>query len=193
MKPTLSLLAILITFFAFVPYIHSIYRGSVRPHVFSWIIWAITTIIVFFAQWSAKGGVGAWPIGISGCITLGVAILALCKRADIKISRSDTLFFILAITSLPLWFFTADPLWAVVVLTIVDLLGFVPTFSKAFNTPQSESVLFFALFALRNFLVILALEHYSVTTVLFPAAIGSSCVILIAIIVYRRRLLIKDL
>jgi len=48
-------------------------------------------------------------------------------------------------------------------------------------------LLFFALFAVRNVLVILALESYSVTTVLFPAVIAVACVSLVAMVRYRRR------
>jgi len=185
-KALLSAAATIITFVAFFPYIVSIFRGSVRPHVFSWVIWAITTLIVFFAQWKAKGGIGAWPIGISGCVTLFVAGLAVYKRGDIQIRRVDIVFFVLALSSLPLWFFTDNPLSAVVILTTVDLLGFAPTYNKAYHAPHSESIAFYALFAIRNILVLFALEHYSATTLLFPAAISAACILLIGVIVYRR-------
>jgi len=189
LKALFSAAATIVTIVAFFPYIHAILRGSVRPHVFSWVIWASTTLIVFFAQWQAKGGVGALPIGISGCITLFVALLALNKRADVQIRRGDLVFFMLACSSLPLWFITNNPLSAVVVLTAVDLMGFAPTFNKAYHAPRSESISFYALFALRNILVLFALEHYSITTLLFPAAISIACILLIGVIVYRRHTL----
>ena len=166
-KEILSAIAIALTFAAFVPYIRTIIGGTTKPHVFSWVIWGSTTFAVFLAQLEGKGGVGAWPIGVSGSITIFIAWLAYLKQADITITRTDWLFFISALSSLPLWYFTSDPLWAVVILTTVDVLGFGPTFRKAYSSPHSESLLFFALFAVRNILVILALEHYSVTTVLF--------------------------
>jgi hypothetical protein len=93
------------------------------------------------------------------------------------------------LSSLPLWYLTSDPLWAVVILTTVDALGFGPTMRKAYHFPHSESVLFFALFATRNLLVVLALEQYSVTTVLFPAVIAAACLLLMALMTYRRRAL----
>lgn len=66
LKMIFSGLAIILTFVAFVPYVRSILQGQTKPHVFSWIIWGTTTLIVFLAQLEAHGGVGAWPIGISG-------------------------------------------------------------------------------------------------------------------------------
>ena len=188
-KEILSFIAIALTFVAFYPYIRSIILGTTKPHVFSWVIWGSTTFIVFLAQLEAKGGVGAWPIGVSGGITIFVAFTAYIKRADVTITRTDWLFFVSAMSSLPFWYFTSDPLWAVVILTTVDVLGFGPTVRKAYSQPYSESLLFFALFTARNMIVITALESHSVTTVLFPAAVAASCAGLMAMMIYRRRVL----
>ena len=78
-------------------------------------------------------------------------------------------------------------MWAVIILTGVDLLGFGPTVRKSYFQPHSESLVFFGLFAVRNAVVIVALEHHSLTTVLFPAAIGAACLGLIALLIVRRR------
>ncbi|WP_426416149.1 hypothetical protein [Aestuariirhabdus sp. LZHN29] len=186
-KEILSAFAIALTFAAFVPYIRTIISGTTMPHVFSWFIWGTTTFVVFLAQLEGKGGVGAWPIGVSGVITIFIAFLAYVKRADITITKADWLFFISALSSLPLWYLTSDPLWAVVILTTVDVLGFGPTVRKVYIYPHSESLLFFALFAARNLIVIAALETHSVTTVLFPAVIAAACMLLMAMATYRRR------
>lgn len=190
-KELISIIAVGITLLAFYPYICAIKSNRIKPHVFSWVIWGITTFIVFLAQYQAKGGAGAVPIGVSGVITLFVAWLAFRRSADTSIHRADWFFLSLALLSLPFWYFTSDPLWAVVVLTITDLLGFGPTIRKAYQHPFDENTTFFALFATRNLLVIIAMENYSLTTILFPAAIGLACMVLIAMILYRRRVLIR--
>lgn len=188
-KEFLSVIAIALTFIAFYPYIHSILKGETKPHVFSWVIWGSTTFVVFLAQLADGGGAGAWPIGVSGIITIYVAVLAYMKKSDITISRTDWLFFITAMTSLPLWYLSADPLSAVVLLTTVDLFGFVPTFRKAYAHPFEEKLTFFGLMAVRNIISIFALAHHSLTTVLFPASIAIACLMFIAMVRYRRRLL----
>lgn len=185
-KEILSAIAIAITFIAFLPYIRSIIYGTTKPHVFSWIIWGTTTFVVFLAQLEDGGGVGAWPIGVSGVITMAIAVMAYLKKADITITKMDWLFFLTAMSSLPFWYFTSSPLWAVVILTTVDVLGFGPTLRKVFIQPHSESRLFFGLFAARNLIVIAALQHYTVTTVLFPTAIAAACLFVIVTITYRR-------
>jgi hypothetical protein len=190
-KELLSAVAIVLSFAAFYPYIRAILRGAIRPHVFSWVIWGVTTFVVFLAQLQDGGGAGAWPIGVSGSITLFIALLAYVKRSDITITGTDWLYFVLAMSSLPFWYITSSPLWAVVILTTVDVLGFGPTVRKACAFPHSESLLFFSLVTVRNLIVIMALENYSITTVLFPAVIAVACMVLIALVTYRRRVLVR--
>lgn len=164
-KEVLSAIAISLTLIAFFPYIHSILRGTTKPHAFSWVIWGVSTLIIFFAQLADKGGAGAWPIGVSGIITIFVALLAYSKKTDTMITPIDWLFFIVAMATLPLWYLSSDPLLSVVILTAVDLMGFAPTFRKAYVTPYEENVTFFVLMTIRNLIAISALEHYSLTTV----------------------------
>lgn len=191
-KEVLSAIAIALTFIAFIPYIRSILQEKIKPHAFSWIIWAAVTFIVFLAQLADKGGVGAWPIGVSGLITLYVAILAYLKKSDSMITKKDWLFFIMAMTALPFWYFTSNPLWAVVILTTVDLIGFAPTFRKAYSLPYEEQLTFFIIIASRNLIAIMALENYSLTTILFPAATALACILFIQMVMVRRTIIKKD-
>lgn len=191
MKAFLGMLAVALTFLAFLPYIRSISQGKTKPHVFSWIIWSSLTFVVFLAQLADQGGAGAWSIGVSGIITLVVALLAYHKKAEIDITRSDWVFFMAALSALPLWYVTANPLWAVLVLTTVDVLGLAPTLRKAYWHPFEEQAGFFMMMAVRNAVSIAALENYSLTTVLFPATTGLACIGLVLMLWYRRRQLRK--
>lgn len=188
-KTLCSTAAVALTFVAFVPYIRGIRQGSIQPHVFSWVIWGLTTCMVFVAQVQGHGGIGAWPIGISGAISAWIAWLAYERRTDITITPLDKLFLVAALACMPLWYATQDPLWAVIVLTTIDLLGFGPMIRKTYASPHSESMSFIALFVARNALVLIALAHYSVVTVLFPAAIGVMCLFVMALMAYRRSVL----
>lgn len=186
-KHLASLFAILITFTAYFPYIRGILQGRIKPHVFSWVIWGATTSIVFVIQLGADGGTGAWPIGVSGAVTIFIAILAFIYRSDHSITRIDWLFFIAALSSLPFWYFTANPLWSVIILTTVDLLGFGPTLRKAYFYPFEEQPSFFALFTVNYILVMFALESRTWTTMLFPAALTFSCLVMTVMLQHRRR------
>lgn len=188
-KEWLAGIAAVLTFAGFYPYISGIMKGRIKPHMFSWVIWGLSTCVVFLAQLAARGGAGAWVIGFSGGITVFIAVLSFIRRGDIAITRTDWMFFMSALSSLPLWCWTSDPMWAVIVLTAVDLFGFGPTFRKAYDDPFSESLVFFGIFLIRNLIVIVALEAYSVATVLFPAVISGACGVLMATIMIRRKMI----
>jgi len=192
-KDVLSAIAFIVTVALFASYIRSIRAAQTVPHVFSWVIWAGGTLIVFIAQLAGGGGVGAWPIGFSGCITGYIAYLAYRKRHHSPIKSLDWVFFALAISALPAWWLASDPLWAVVLLTSADVIGFGPTFRRAYHHPYQEHAGFFALGALRNLLVVLALERDSWTTVLFPAAVGIACLGLAGLLYVRRMLVPRHL
>ena len=185
-KEFLAAAAIVLTVAMYVPYVRSIRAGRTKPHAFSWITWTLAAFVVFLAQLAGHGGVGAWPIGASGLVTAYIAVLAYRNRTDTSITRTDWVFLAIAVAALPCWLLTSDPLVAVALLTGVELAGFGPTFRFAFGHPHEERIEFFFLGAMRNALAISALEYYSLTTAMFPAAKGVVCVILVVVIGYRR-------
>ncbi|MFN3716380.1 MAG: hypothetical protein ACK4R8_06615 [Thiobacillus sp.] len=70
----LSAAAMALTFVAFVPYFRSVFSGTTRPHVFSWVVWGSNTSVAFVATLSAGGGAGAWALGFSAAMA-GACIL----------------------------------------------------------------------------------------------------------------------
>lgn len=119
-------------------------------------------------------------------ITFYVAWAAYHHCADSTITRTDRWFLFAAMTASPIWHVSHDLLWAVVMLTGIDLLGFGPTFRKSWQLSERENAIFFALFALRNLFVTLSLENYVLTTALFPTATGIACGLLVMVIAARR-------
>ena len=185
-KSVLSAIAFIVTIALFAGYIRSIRIAETVPHVFSWLVWAAGTLIVAVAQLAAGAGVGAWPVALSGGITAYIAWLAYGRRHQSSIRPLDWIFLVLALCALPAWWLASDPFWAVVLLTSADLIAFGPTFRRAYHRPYEEHANFFALGALRNLLVVFALERYSWTTVLFPAAVGMACLALGCLLYVRR-------
>lgn len=188
-KTTASALATALTVAAYLPYLRSIARGQVRPHMFTWIIWGTVTLLAFVAILQAGGGPGAWALGLSAAASFLVARLAYLKRADVSVTRLDGVFLVAAFAAIPLWMLASDPLWAVCLLTLIELLGFGPTFRKTWHAPRSESVSYLSMLIVRNALILAALENVAVVTVLFPAAAAIACLALLVMMLWRRRAL----
>ncbi len=189
-KVIVGALAAIISFAALVPYVISVWRGITKPHVISWFIWGISTLTVFAAQWLDDGGAGSWSTFVGGAATFVVIGLAFYKYADLSITLSDILCLNVALAALPLWFFAEDALLAVALLTFVDVVAYIPTFRKSWSKPGEEQILMYAVMTIRNALSIMALEHYSATTLLFPLITGIANIALIAFIAIRRKMVV---
>lgn len=190
-KELFNAIAIILTVVSFYPYIRSIYKGETKPHYFSWVIWGLTTTLSAFTELAGGGSIGAYSVLLSGILCFYTAYLAYKQERAYKIDLNDWFFFYAALGSLVVWFFTGNPLWAAIILTLVDGFGFVPTFKKAFYYPQEENLSFYVIITIRNFFAIFAMEHYNVTTTLFLWVITILGIILILFILYRRQILQK--
>jgi hypothetical protein len=191
-KEYYSIIAISLTCIAYVPYIFSICKGRVRPHFFSWVIWFLTTFVVFAAQVADGAGVGAWPLGVASVISCSVMFLAYKHSSKRDITSLDKMFLVIALFSLWLWYLTSDPAWSVIILTIVDVCGFAPTFRKGYYKPFDDQPLLFILLSIRGVFILLALEHYSVSTALFPLMVSLMCITFATMLLYRRKRLLKE-
>jgi len=188
MHKILGLLSLALTIWAMAPYIRDIHRNKFKPHTFSWLIWGSTTIIVGIAQYSENGGAGSWSFLLSGTITFYIAYQGFIRQADNSHTTSDKVFLIVSILSIPIWLYTQDPLYSVVLLTGIDILGYGPTLRKSYYKPFEESLALFSIMTLRNTLTAIALEHYSFTTLVFPLATTcANCVVIAVILIQRKK------
>ena len=167
-KEILTSIGIIITLIGYAAYITSIFRGNTKPHPFSWIIWASLTTIAFFAQISDGAGPGAWITFTTAFMSFVIVALAYIKSEHQNITKSDWITFILAMTSIPLWLITDTPLWSVLLITIIDALGFYPTFRKSWHNPYDELSFHYIIAGLKFIFSLIALENFTVITALYP-------------------------
>jgi hypothetical protein len=187
-REVLGIIAVAIGVVAYSFYLRNIFIGRTRPHAFSWLLWGLLTAIVFAAQILHGGGPGAWVTGVSSiiCVLIGLLALTIDERG---FALFDWLFLCAALVALLLWFAIKEPAWSIILITLVDVLGYASTLRKAYHRPGEEMVTSFALNSLKYIVGLLALQSYSLVTWMYPAALvimnGSVVVILVA----RRRVL----
>jgi hypothetical protein len=140
LRQILGAVAVLLGLIGYIFYIRGILQGKVKPHAFSWLVWGILTVIATLAQVVEGGGAGAWVTGFTALMSFGFAVIGLGASSRILIAKADWLFFIGALFAIPPWYFTGDPLWSVIIITVVDAVAFAPTFRKAYFHPESENV-----------------------------------------------------
>src|SRR3989344_683850 len=167
-KIILGLTAIALTLLGYLPYLKDTISKKTTPHIYTWFIWGLVTAIAYGLQVNAGAGIGSW-------VTLVVAIVCFIifgfglKNGNRDITKSDTTFFILSILAMFLWLIAKQPLFSVLLVSFIDMLGFIPTIRKSWKNPFSETLISYEINSVRHGLSILALQEYNIVTWLYPA------------------------
>jgi hypothetical protein len=168
LKNIIGIVAVILTFVGYVPYIRDIIKGKTEPHLYSWVLWAVVTGIAFALQISGNAGSGALVTAAAALMCLAVIALSLIKKSKKDITKTDSLFFALAFVSLAFWLIAKQPVISAILTTSTDLLGFIPTIRKSWNRPYTETTSFYFMNSVRFVLAVIALQNYSILTALYP-------------------------
>lgn len=169
-KTILGIIATILVFVGYIPYIRDILKGKTIPHIYSWLLWAVVTAIAFALQFSDGAGSGAFVTLAAAIMCVVVIVLGLIKKSKLKIVVLDSVFLILAFLALGLWLVAKQPILSALLATAVDLLGFAPTIRKSWNNPHTETLSFYYLNTFRFGLAVVALQNYSIVTAAYPIA-----------------------
>jgi hypothetical protein len=191
-KILLATIAVAMTLVGYFYYFKDIFAGKTKPHAFTWLVWASLTAIGFAGQISDDGGAGAYITAVTAAMSFVIFFLALF-RGEKEITRSDWLSLAGAAAALLIWFLTDNPLLAIILITLVDFLGFVPTIRKSIRKPHEETLISYVLAGLKFILAIIALDNYSIVTVLYPASlVFANLLFVLLLISKRRKILVRE-
>jgi hypothetical protein len=167
-KQLVSVIAVALTFIAYIPYYRDILRGKTHPHIYSWSLWGLLTVLIVALQ--IKGGAGAatYVTGAAGLLCFGVIILGY-KHGKRDITTSDTVVAILALIAIAFWLFAKQPVTSIVLVVIADVLAFVPTVRKSWSKPHSETLSLYITNTLRFALALFAVKQYTILSALWLA------------------------
>ena len=185
---TIAVLAVILSFVGSGIYICSILQGKTKPHFYTHFVWAILTFIAFFAQINDNGGAGSWATGATALTILATAILAL-KYGTKEITRGDKISLVAALLAIIPWLLTDNPLWSVILVTVIDLIAYYPTIRKSWNKPHEEALLSYSIGAVKFGLSVIALGNFTIITTLYPIAIIVANIVLISLCLWRRKVL----
>jgi hypothetical protein len=167
-------------------YFRDIFAGRTKPHIFSWLVWGILTAIAFAAQLHASGGPGSYVTGGTALISFVIVGLAL-RRGEKNITTADKLNLGGAVLAGLLWPFTHSPVLSVLLISLIDFLGFLPTIRKSYVKPYEETLIHYVLAGLKFVLAIIALDTYSIVTWFYPASLIAANLFFVGMLVVRRR------
>jgi len=166
-KAAISIVAIILTFIGYIPYLRDTFNGKTIPHIYTWFIWGFVTAIAYALQVNAGAGVGSW-VTLAVVIISAIIFLMSLRNGKKDITTLDTFFLILSFIALFLWLAAKQPVLSVILVSSIDILGFVPTIRKSWNKPYTETLFSYELSAFRHGISILALQQYNIVTWLYP-------------------------
>ncbi len=149
-------------------------------------MWASLTAIAFAGQVVEGGGPGAWVTGFTAAVSFVIFGYALWQGQK-DITAVDWLSLAGAALALVLWAVTDSPLLAVLLITVIDALGFLPTFRKSFSRWDEETAVTYTLSGLKFVVAIFALEQLTVTTWLYPSSLVLMNALFVGMVLVRRR------
>ncbi len=166
-KIIIGSIAALLTLVSYTAYFRDIIVERTRPHVFSWLIWSVSSFIIFFGQMVVGAGAGAWVTGSGGLVSFLVVVLAF-RQGEQSITRLDWLSLLGAGIAVGMWPLFDSPLPSLLVAMIVDSFAFMPTFRKSYSKPSEETLITYLLNGTKYLLAFLALDTISILTALYP-------------------------
>jgi hypothetical protein len=182
----LGALAFLISLIGTIVYIRSIFKNESKPHFYTWLVFAILTLIAFAAQLADNAGPGAWMMGMTAVSCSTISLLSL-KYGETSRTRGDKICLATALLAILPWFLTKNPLISVLMISAIDGIAMIPTIRKSWHQPYQENLLSYALANLKNLISLFALLNFTMTTALYPVSVCLINSTLIAVCLYRRR------
>ena len=169
MKEAFAILAALLVIVGHAPYLRDLLRRKIAPHAYTWFVWSIVSGITLAGQLVSGAGWGALPTAVAEVFT--VLILLFSLQFGFKhVTRTDTVFLVIALLGLIPWMLTKDPTLSVIIAVTIDLVAFIPTLRKAYLHPETETPLLYGTNVVRHVLSLLSLSSYNVATVLHSVA-----------------------
>jgi hypothetical protein len=187
MNDLLTLTGATLVVFSAVPYVIDIVRGKTRPNVVSWFTWALIITIGAFAALSAHQTRTA-IITFGDAAQVVIILLLGLKFGYAKFSLFDGICQVSAIAGLILWFIFNDPLLAIVVGIVVDLIAALPTYRHSWLQPNEETWQSYAISSLGAAVGLASLTSFTATSLAYPSYLFILGLSISATIVIRRKM-----
>lgn len=186
MKQIISLIAVALTFLAYIPYYRDIIKGKTHPHVYSWTLWGLLTVLIVALQIKGGAGVSTYITAAAGLLCIGVIVLGL-KKGKRDITVSDKTTALISLAAIVFWLAAKQPIVSIILVVIADLFAFYPTVRKSWNKPHTETLSLYITNTVRFGLAVIVLEKYTILAALWPVAWAIANGLFSLMLVIRRR------
>jgi hypothetical protein len=169
-RDALGLLSVALAILAAVIYIAQTLRGEVRPHPLSWFLFGILSLTGYLIQRDEGARQGSWTL-LAMTVICFLFVAVSVARGERSFSRREWAFLIAGGAVFVVYLFTRQSNVAAALTTLVDALGYGPTFVRGWSQPKKDSVASFALNAAKFVPSLMAMDPISFATSFYPATL----------------------
>ncbi len=137
MRNVLAVVAGILYFSGFIPYVVGIVKGGKRPVRSTWFIWALLDSITFFSMLAQHAVNLQIAAAVVGCWTVFLLTLKFGKPG---FDRLDAACLAGAVIGIGCWIASGDPRLGMTLSLAVTFIGSIPTFASAWKDPRDENL-----------------------------------------------------
>ena len=187
-RDALGLLSVALAILAAIIYIAQTLRGEVRPHPLSWFLFGILSLTGFLVQRDEGARQGSWTL-MAMTVICFLFVAASVARGERSFSRREWAFAVAGGAVFVVYLFTRQSNVAAALTTLVDALGYGPTFVRGWSQPKKDSVASFALNGVKFVPSLMAMDPLSFATSFYPATLlVLNAAVAIMLVMHRRAL-----
>jgi hypothetical protein len=185
-RDALGFLSVALAVLAAVIYIAQTLRGEVRPHPLSWFLFGILSLTGFLVQRDEGARQRSWTL-MAMTVICFLFVAASVARGERSFSRREWAFAVAGGAVFVVYLFTRQSNVAAALTTLVDALGYGPTFVRGWSQPKKDSVASFTLNGVKFVPSLMAMDPISFATSFYPATLLVLNAAVAIMLVIRRR------
>ena len=187
-RDALGILSVVMAILAAVIYVFQTLRGEVRPHPLSWFLFGILSATGYWVQRDQGANQGSWTL-LAMTIICFIFVAVSVARGERSFSRQEWAFAVAGGAVFVVYLFTREANIAAALTTVVDALGYGPTFIRGWTHPKKDSVTSFALNGAKFVPSLMAMDPISFATSFYPATLMMLNAAVSIMLMIRRRAL----
>lgn len=173
---------------AYMGYFRAIFRGTTKPHLYTWILWGTLAFIAAIISIRNNSGWGILVPCLMAFCNASIALLSLRYWEKI-LTKKDTTLLICAIITLVIWFLTKNDLLAIILVCTIDMIGFYFTWKKSYLHPFKEDLISYIMWTLELSCSFFAIEYLTLTNWLYPGLLAIVELFFVLFLLWRRHIL----
>lgn len=177
---------------SFVIYYKHEVLGSISPHPITWLIWFVTQVAATVGMWIGGGGYGMYYYVFYSFTILLIFCTTLYMNRGMDVVLKDVICLVVCTVGIAIWAIFDNPVLGVVILTLVDVYAFYPTYRKSFYKPWSESMWGWGLSVPIYIFSMLAMSEYNPLTIIYPVGMLLCTIILMVLLHIRRKSIMES-